>query len=464
MAMDADSSIGWTPGPSVECQVRRVVSRLVIAVATVQLLGITLKVPTLQSVNDISRWCTVWALLERGTYAIDECPWKDRTIDKVYRVGSTRAGSQEDEPVKHFYSSKPALLSTVIATLLYPFRAVSGVPLDQEFKGANYDWPICILYFKPIIVAFNVLPYVIFLTLYVRLLDRYAANDMAWYFCLFSAAWGTPFFAFNEVLNNHTIASYSAFFSLYAALKIWNEGARSGNWFALAGFFGASCACNELPAALFGILLFGILVVQFPRLTALYFVPAAAVPCVVYLATEYLAHGSIVPIYAEFGTASYRFEGSYWNNPSGLDALHEWKIEYLYHLLIGHHGIFSLTPIFLFSMIGALGLLRRTHPLSILARLSMVLSVSMVAFYTWRTNNYGGTTAGLRWSFWLSPFWLILLPVGMEPVQQDRFQRWVATAALLLSVLSVGYAIPNPWTHPWLLDLMVHLGEYEPGE
>ena len=35
------------------------------------------------------------------------------------------------EPVKHYYSSKPALLPTLIAGILYPARIITGVPLDH---------------------------------------------------------------------------------------------------------------------------------------------------------------------------------------------------------------------------------------------------------------------------------------------------------------------------------------------
>ena len=60
--------------------------------------------------------------------------------------------------------------------------------------------------------------------------------------------------------------------------------------------------------------------------------------------------------YESFGTDEYLFEGSLWKTPLDLDALNDqpepyWV--YLFHLTLGHHGIFSLTPIFLFSALGA---------------------------------------------------------------------------------------------------------------
>ena len=82
--------------------------------------------------NDISRWCTVWSLLERGTYVIDECPWQADTQDKVFRAPKGAiAPPAGKEPVRHYYSSKPALLPTLIAGILYPARLATGVPLDR---------------------------------------------------------------------------------------------------------------------------------------------------------------------------------------------------------------------------------------------------------------------------------------------------------------------------------------------
>ena len=111
---------------------RRFTAQLVIIAATAIALGHCLRQPTQMGANDISRWCTVWSLLERGTYVIDECPWQIETQDKVFREpkpASGAAGGQK--PVKHFYSSKPALLPTLIAGILYPARLATGVPLDR---------------------------------------------------------------------------------------------------------------------------------------------------------------------------------------------------------------------------------------------------------------------------------------------------------------------------------------------
>ena len=97
-----------------------------------------------------------------------------------------------------------------------------------------------------------------------------------------------------------------------------------------------------------------------------------------------------------------------------------------------------------------------------LAYLTTVLTIVVMAFYTWnpKARNYGGSTQGLRWLFWMIPLWLLLLPKGVEPGETRTWVRRLALLALAVSVMSVGYAIRNPWTHPWILDALEHLDLY----
>ena len=79
--MDLPESL---PGRS---QARQCVAMIVIGMATAQALGISLKAPTQMGANDISRWCTVWSRLERGSYAIDDCPWQAQTQETQVLIG-----------------------------------------------------------------------------------------------------------------------------------------------------------------------------------------------------------------------------------------------------------------------------------------------------------------------------------------------------------------------------------------
>ena len=98
-----------------------------------------------------------------------------------------------------------------------------------------------------------------------------------------------------------------------------------------------------------------------------------------------------------------------------------------------------------------------------LAALTAFLTVALLAFYTWnpKARNYGGSTQGLRWLFWMIPAWLLVLPAGLEAGERSRRFRLLSLAALMVSALSVGYALRTPWSHPWMLDAIEHLGLYE---
>jgi hypothetical protein len=366
---------------------RRYLALLVITAATALALGHTLRQPTQMAANDISRWCTVWSLLERGSYVIDECPWQIDTQDKVFRAVKTPVGGREGEPAAgHYYSSKPALLPTLIAGILYPARLATGIPLDRvvlqeraerwtqkpdpdspyKVKGVLETpkeparWPVYVFYFKPILILLNVIPFGVFLILYARVLDRYALNDWAWFFCLVAASFGTYLLPFSQTLNNHTVAAYSAFFGVYQILRIWEGHALAGWRFALAGFCAAFAFTNELPALAFLVLVGGFLTLRHPRYSLAYFVPAALVPIAAFAAAQYAALGELKLQYESFGSDEYLYEGSLWKTPLELDAFNdhpESYATYFFHLTFGHHGIFSLTPIFLFSALGAVRLM-----------------------------------------------------------------------------------------------------------
>jgi hypothetical protein len=536
---------------------RRFTALLVITASTAIALGVTLRQPTFMGANDISRWCTVWSLLERGTYVIDDCPWQTETQDKVFRAAKPSGKSSDgQEPVKHFYSSKPALLPTLIAGMLYPARKLTGVPLDRvvlqqrspretqkpdpdapgKVKGVMetpkdpVKWPVYIFYFKPILILLNVIPFWAFLVLFARLLDDFAANDWTWFYCLVAAAFGTYLLPFTQTLNNHTVAAYSVFFALYQFVRIWDQRQFAGWRFGAAGFFAAFAATNELPALAFLAILACLLIVLDFKRTVLFFLPAAIIPIAGFVASQYAVFGEFKLAYEAFGTDEYLFEGSLWKTPLDLDALNEnpepyWV--YLFHMTLGHHGIFSLTPIFVFSAVGATRLLGgggrflnfwtgitfvavlgmtgyylydpsawaadgRLHPylwvfwlipgllglwalasgfvvlrgggapLAAVAWLTTILTFVILAFYTWnpKARNYGGMTQGLRWVFWLIPLWLVLVVKGVEGGQVRPWVRGLMLLALALSAISVGYAMRNPWSHPWILDALDHLDLY----
>ena len=83
-------------------------------------------------------------------------------------------------------------------------------------------------------------------------------------------------------------------------------------------------------------------------------------PIAAFVAAQYAVFGEFKLAYEAFGTDEYLYEGSFWKTPLDLDAFNEHPepySTYLFHMTLGHHGVFSLTPIFLFSVLGAARLL-----------------------------------------------------------------------------------------------------------
>jgi hypothetical protein len=488
---------GWMDGDAEEV---RPLDYLIIILTAGVVMGLILAARGTQlpmhGVNDLSRWATVYSLAERGTYQIDETPWPP-TIDRVQLSG-------------HTYSSKPPLLPTLLAGEYLLIKKLS-------FGRLNFhDAPESVI--RIIVITVNLFPFVLFLVLYSRLLDRLAGHPWIRLYALLAAGLGTYLTAYSTTLNNHTVAAFSCFFSFYPAYRIWYEGRREWRYFALSGFFAGFTAVNEFPALSFLGVLGLALMWKAPRKVFFFFIPLALLPVLGHLYTNYLVTGTWKPAYAHI--EAYDFPGSYWKIdpasgrlvgsrvdpktgqtvlqfPEGIDNQFEPWYLYLFHMLIGHHGIFSLSPIFILSFLGLrrslgpqspavsgdqpLGLLAdlpiedRNRPadslsekldrgaqvspgvvpmpaLRFFAYVTLGLTIELLIFYIFLAGqrNYGGICNGLRWVFWLIPLWLLFLPLGLAGWVSRRRFRAIALVFLLISAASVFYASRNPWTRPWL--------------
>jgi MFS family permease len=412
----------------------------------------------MHSVNDRSRWATVYSLAERGTYNIDETPWPD-TIDRVRLNG-------------HYYSSKPPLLPTLLAG---EYLILKKLSFGRFSFGRSPETVI-----RVIVISVNLVPLVIFLFLFSGLLDRLAPGLWARLYSMTAAGLGTFLTGFSTTLNNHTIAAFSSFFALYPAFLIWREGERRGRLFAVAGFFSGFAAVNEFPALAFLVALGAGLGWKARRQTLVWFVPFALLPLAGHFWTNYLVTGDLRPAYLH--KSAYIYPGSYWlidpasgrlvgsevdpltAKPTGqigkgIDNVYEpWPL-YLFNILLGHHGIFSLSPIFFFTLMGIWVSLRSPQsPLRAFAILAAFLTLLLLVFYTFFAGqrNYGGMCCGLRWFFWLIPLWLMLLPEGLRGNAARPWFRNMALAFLLISAISVFYCARNPWSRSWIQQYLYY--------
>ncbi len=406
--------------------------------------------PTL-SPNDTSRWNAVWAMLETGRCSwVGNGPWW--TID---RCTYDPADTKEQILRARWYSSKPYFMQVLLAGVAWPICRLAHLDVKEHLNIVG----------RAVLILFNAVPLAIFLAFFGRWLVRLRTGGFAFAYSLIAAAAGTYLTAYCITLNNHVPAAICAFFSLYALFGISTRGAEaSWGWFAMAGFFGGMAAAFDAPAtAIFG-LGFAYVVLLFVRQrrstsrnawAPAAFVPAALVPVCGYFLSNYLCTGQWLSFQWRFP----QHYDPYWRNPTGLDALHEPKGFYLLQQTFGHHGFFSLTPIFLVSLVGFVRNLRdRQLGLRPIAALSALSSLAVFAFVTWKTHNYGGTCQGSRWLFWLIPMWLIMLPAGVEWIARRPLGRWVAVLLLAVSAFSMAYASRMPWSRSWLHELYAAAG------
>jgi hypothetical protein len=467
------------------------------------------------SANDRSRWLTVRSLVEYGTYAIDryEADLKSYpnwdTIDMVMHPDA--AGTP------HLYSSKPPLLATLYAGPYWLVYKISGAIRGTPITLGTHPYEID----RAMLLLVNVLPLIAYFWVLTRILERYGCTDWGRIFVMATAAFGTFITTFAVVLNNHLPGAVCTVIALYTGLRIWYDGQRNWKYFLLAGFFGAFSVACELPALSFFAVLFVAVLWKAPRQALIAFLPAALIVVGPYFATNWLAHGNLVPPYGhrehdrtstktetvvtaddskvaanpalpkdnahyegtltlapgqtvtlrgnlnnwydyEFTRTDGKLIQSYWRHPDGIDIGEQSIGKYALNLLVGHHGIFSLTPLWLLVLPGlVLWVAGKDYRAPCLATMVALISTVCILFFIFRPmdeRNYGGMTSGFRWVFWLTPFWLLtVLPVA------DKLSRWATGRALCylllaLSVLSATYPVWNPWVQPWLWNLWAYLG------
>jgi len=164
----------------------------------------------------------------------------------------------------------------------------------------------------------------------------------------------------------------------------------------------------------------------------------------------------------------YDYDNSYWRAKGklqGVDRGEPSMVWYAVHCLVGHHGVFSLSPIWLLTLAGlGMAMFTRDYKLRELAILTLVVSLICLAFYLSRPQidrNYGGVSCTLRWLLWLHPLWLLGLLPAADKLGETRSGQIFCYVLLAISAFTVFYAADNPWQHPWPLELARYMGWVE---
>lgn len=398
-----------------------------------------------QSANDRSRWCTVSALVDQGTFAIDDVIERPgwNTIDKVRHL--------DEKGVARYYSSKPPLLATMLAGMYWPLRQCLGWTLESR--------PFAVV--RTIVLLFNgAMLGLLFLGIHLCA-ERYGRTSWSKLFVLSVAAWGTHLTSFAVTINNHLPAAAGVALALGLTCRNLDP-PRVSAWSHFAcGVAAAWGFANELPALGFLAAVIGIYLLASPRAAVRFLLPGVLCVLAAWEFTTWWAHGSLTPPYFHRAAGEnfqsdnwYVFPKSYWlpENRGGIDVGEPRRMTYLCHLTIGHHGVLSLTPVWLLTIAGLWRWRRRPGGMGVFW-LVVGLTLACLVFFVLRPledRNYSGRASAFRWMLWLIPLWLWGMIPAADEWSRRASGRWIAWLLLLASVASAAYGWQRPWRHPWL--------------
>jgi uncharacterized membrane protein YfcA len=505
------------------------------------------------SANDRSRWCTIAALIEDGSFQIDRLLEKrDHTGRKRtwYTIDMVR--KPEVDGSEHYYSSKPPLLAVLHAAVCSPITAL--------FQRRLSDSPLLIA--RCLLAIVQWLPLAIVWFLFAKWIERHLSDLWARWSMLAMLLFGTYLSTFSNTLNNHLPAALCMIVSVWLIERLFRLRSsshslsednqrkverRNGGLCMAVGFFAGLTAAFELPGLAWAAGVIGLLFITLGWKESVASLIGMTPVAIAFGVTNYIAYGDLQPPYAhrellgekiasvderisssteptidairnglvksgievsepyalrsarrantwEFSGVRkagredairfavvpgengwsihrwndwYDYPKSYWlpGKKIGVDLGEPSKLAYAFHVLVGHHGIFSLTPFWILSALGAVVYLRRwpSHGLIVrnmseddqrwwLSFLIVGVSCVCIAFYLNRPlidRNYGGVCSGFRWQFWLIPAWLWLAAPVANYLGSRSWGRVLLVIFIIASIFSATYPWHNPWQHPW---------------
>ena len=215
------------------------------------------------------------------------------------------------------------------------------------------------------LVTLNVMPLIVYFLFLAALVERLGESDWGRVFVMAAAVFGTFLTTFAVVLNNHLPGAVCALVALYACVRIWFDGERRWRYFAVAGLFAGLLVADELPGASLAAALGLALLWKAPRPTLLGFAARGGAggggllrhqldrpsqpPPALHAPRRRRTTGITTPTSRTAGRS--KATGSI---PKGIDLGEPSPAVYAMHALVGHHGIFSLTPVWLLSASGTL--------------------------------------------------------------------------------------------------------------
>ena len=383
-----------------------------------------------RSSNPATRFGSAVERVERGTWSLDASPflWSH---DKIFRDG-------------HFYSSKPPALEWLAAGLVGALR-MAGLSFE--------DAPVLVYRFVVFWLAFLPFAAVVALT---WVMTRHEPWGWTAPLCAGVASLLWPL---SVTLTNHPLTALLVLAGLWLARRRSLSVARA----TAAGAVTGAVALFEIGMGMAWPLVMAPLVwvgaegrwQQKARPLAGFLV-ALACCWALGAALNVQRHGSPLPPYVH--SEWYDYEGSVFHGADLGPKPYSRPLPRLFHLTVGHYGVFVMTPVLLFAFHGAVGVARRRprrlEPALVAGGAALML-LGIALNTSERGMDLGGGSYGLRWFTALVAPLSLYVPASIQALQgAARWWRWAFAVAVgwSVAVAAVGVTV-SPWPHnslsPW---------------
>jgi hypothetical protein len=368
--------------------------------------------------NPSSRLATVDSLVHRHSFSIDESRY-------IYTPDKVKVGN-------HFISSKMPLWSVAAAGGYGILHAITGWTFDTHEKS--------VLMFMTILTG--LIPQLLLLLYFYRMLLVWTTRESARIFGFACMAFSWIGLGYATGINNHTPAATAVFIAFFYAWHIRHHRQHSRWTWLLAGLLTGLAPTLELWSVLFSAAFFLYVVQRDMKKAILVFIPAACLCPLINALFTWISTGSVLPVYLQ--KELYFYEGSYWLRMTGIDALREPKIIYFFHMLLGHHGYFSMTPVLILGAWELIRSLHRRHPRFAEAMVIGIPTLLCMLALGIRTRNYGGICFGFRWLILTMPLMLLFVAAWLERIQ-SCWWRVVFLILFVIGCLHTGDALRGTW-------------------
>ena len=204
------------------------------------------------------------------------------------------------------------------------------------------------------------------------------------------------------------------------------------------------------------------------RAAALLFALVSAAAIAAYAGYAIALSGSPLPLPLQ--PRLFDYPGSYFADRAHLAGSHLPHASladfarYVAFCLFGYRGLFALTPLALFVVWGVARIAASTtHPHRVEARLALVPTIVLVAYYLVTSSDPGGNAYGVRWFCLFIPMLYVFLADAYE-ILRARMTRALFWIAYAISIPLALIGAMDPWLDPtrwgtgfaWVIVLRAH--------